>query len=405
MQPQRGSNRLPRGSSPPAGAASPGPSVGANDPSVHSPPEPPALPASAFTIYRVYDVGEEIDLAVAEAALARRIADRRQPSGVRQASSIQIAQPPLPLDLGAGSLAVGTASLPGTLRATIYDLGAVALALALPLEGPTSWATVAELFKLGPELPAADQRQFERAIEDLERALGPAIIRPRRSAIVEDYSILVVNGLTSELNVAEVAKHPLVWAAMLGEQRALSPDAARLVTKMSYYPDDLALLSWNGALLIDPDPVASATAVELIEFAQVELLLMRDYDADLDAQLPGMYRRISRPQRRVALPVIRGYGGTLHDIQRLIAEVTEVTERVDNALKVTDDVYWNRLYSALIAVLRVDVWRSGVEHKLALLRQTYGLLQDEAGAERALVLEVTIVLLIALEIALALLKA
>jgi uncharacterized Rmd1/YagE family protein len=41
---------------------------------------------------------------------------------------------------------------------------------------------------------------------------------------------------------------------------------------------------------------------------------------------------------------------------------------------------------------------------LALLRQTYGLLQDEASADRAQVLEVTIIVLIALEIVLALLK-
>jgi uncharacterized Rmd1/YagE family protein len=94
-----------------------------------------------------------------------------------------------------------------------------------------------------------------------------------------------------------------------------------------------------------------------------------------------------------------------HDIQRLIADVTEVTERVDNALKVTDDVYWNRLYSALLTVLRVDVWRSGVEHKLELLRETYGLLQDETGADRAVVLELTIITLIVVEIVLALLKA
>jgi hypothetical protein len=43
-----------------------------------------------------------------------------------------------------------------------------------------------------------------------------------------------------------LAEHPQVWAALLGEQRALSPSAARLITSMSYYPDDLALLSWNG---------------------------------------------------------------------------------------------------------------------------------------------------------------
>jgi hypothetical protein len=173
---------------------------------------------------------------------------------------------------------------------------------------------------------------------------------------------------------------------------------------MSYYPEDLALLSWSGALLIDPDPVAASTAIDLVEFGQVELLLMRVYDAGLDEQLPGMYRLISHSRGQFILPLVHGYARALHETQRLIADVTEVTERVDNALKVTDDVYWNRLYTALVAVLRIDVWRRGVEHKLTLLRQTYGLLQDEASAERALALELTVVLLIALEIVLALLK-
>jgi len=119
--------------------------------------------------------------------------------------------------------------------------------------------------------------------------------------------------------------------------------------------------------------------------------------------LPRMYRQIPREQRRFKLPLVRRYSRLLHDVQRLIAELTEVTERVDNALKVTDDVYWNRLYSAMLHVLRVEMWRAGVEHKLALLRQTYSMLHDEADTERASALEWTIVLLILFEIVMALL--
>ncbi len=64
---------------------------------------------------------------------------------------------------------------------------------------------------------------------------------------MEDYSVLVATGLACEASLAGLAEDPLVWAAVLGEQRALSPDAAGAVT--GYYPDDLVLLSWNGALL------------------------------------------------------------------------------------------------------------------------------------------------------------
>jgi hypothetical protein len=225
------------------------------------------------------------------------------------------------------------------------------------------------------------------AIDELEALIRPAIARPARSPLIEDYSVLRVERLDHAADTAALAAHPVVLAALLGERRRLSPSATQLLTSLSYYPDDLALLSWNGAVLIDPDPLAATTAADLIEFANVQLLLLRSYDAQLDAQLPAMYRRISAAQRRFALPLVRPVSRVLHDLQRLLAEITEVTERIDNAFKVTDDVYWNRLYSAMLSVLRVQTWRDGVDHKLVLLRETYRMLHDQADAERANALE------------------
>jgi len=55
-------------------------------------------------------------------------------------------------------------------------------------------------------------------------------------------------------------------------------------------------------------------------------------------------------------------------------------------------------------VLRVRVWRDGVDHKLALLRETYAMLHADADSERAAALEWAIVLLIVFEIVMALLE-
>lgn len=364
----------------------------------------PDIQAGTLTIYQLYDIGDEIDLDLAPTCLAEPTARLQPPMRVRQAESIQIAQPPLRVELGVVSIALGGITLAGMLRASIYDLGAVAIAMQLSLPQPTAWASVADLLWAAQEPPEAMQAYFLAALEELEKVLQPVIARPQRASITEDYSILVVERLTGDVSAAALAEHPLVRAALLGEKRPLSPSAVGLITSMSYYPDDLALLSWNGALLLDPEPLAAATAADLIEFANVELLLMRSYDADLNAELPRMYRQLPRVQRRFALPLVGRYSHLLHDVQRLVAEFTEVTERVDNALKVTDDVYWNRLYSAMLNVLRVDVWREGVEHKLALLRETYSMLHDQADTERASALEWTIVLLIVFEIVIALLR-
>jgi hypothetical protein len=365
------------------------------------PPSP--IKAGRLIVCQLYDIGDEIDLTLVPSCIAKPTARRHTPVYVRQAESIQIAQPPVQVELGNVSFVLAEISLAGVLSASIYDLGAVALNLELTLPQPTAWTAVAEIMGALQQSPENLEAYFQATIEELETVLQAAIAKPHRASIVEDYSILVVEQLEEATQIAALAEHPLIWAALLGEKRPLSPSANRLLSSMSYYPDDLALLSWNGALLIEPDPLAAATAIALIEFANVQLLLMRSYDAALDAELPRMYRQLPKEQPVFALPLVGRYSRLLHDIQRLVAEFTEVTERVDNALKVTDDVYWNRFYSAILNVLRVDVWRAGVEHKLSLLRETYRMLRDEADAERASALEWTIIFLIAFEIVMALL--
>lgn len=364
---------------------------------------PPAIQTGTLTLYQFYDIGDEIDLERAQHYLSTPTARRSPPVSVRQSESIEIAQPPVGVDLGEMTIELENIALKGSLRASIYDLGAVALVLEMPLPTPTGWEMVAHLFAALQVLPKDIEQHLLTILDELETLIRPAIMKPARSTIVEDYSVLLVESLTEPCDIATLGEHPLVQAALLGENRSLGRGATGLITAMNYFPDDLALLSWNGALLIESDPLAAITATALIEFANVELLLMRTYDDELDRQLPQMYRRISAPPRRFAIPLVQRYRQLLHDVLCLVADVTEVTERVDNAFKVTDDVYWNRLYSAMLSVLRVHLWRRGVEHRLQLLREAYSILHDEADAERAAALEWAIVLLIVFEIVMALL--
>ncbi|GIV98914.1 hypothetical protein [Roseiflexus sp.] len=365
-------------------------------------PHLPTITSAVLTIYQFFDIGDAIDLDQAQRCLSNP-SERRVRLRTRQSESIRIAQPPLRIDLGSVPVTLADEQRIGALRAVVYDLGAVEIAIEIRLTTPLSWENVADLFAAAQELPAEMTERIAAALDDLEALIRPAISRPQRSTVVEDYCVLIVERLAPPCNVAELSDHPAVRAALLGERRTLSADASRLVTALSYYSDDLALLSWNGALLIESDAAAAATAVDILAFANVELLLIRSYDAALDARLPEVHRRIAQAQRRFTMPIVRRYSQLLSDVQRLVAEVTEVTEQIDNALKVTDDVYWNRLYSAALSVLRVRVWRDGVDHKLALLRETYAMLHADADSERAAALEWAIVLLIVFEIVMALL--
>ena len=89
-------------------------------------------------------------------------------------------------------------------------------------------------------------------------------------------------------------------------------------------------------------------------------------------------------------------------VRARVADVTETVERAENALKVTEDVYLARIYAAALEIFRGRAWRAGIDRKLGIIRETYGMLNDEAQAGRAEALEFTIVLLIVAEIVLAL---
>ena len=82
--------------------------------------------------------------------------------------------------------------------------------------------------------------------------------------------------------------------------------------------------------------------------------------------------------------------------------MTELTEKVDNALQVTEDVYLARVYAAALELFRVPTVGAAVDRKLAIIRDTYTALYQEASAARAALMEAVIVLLIALELVLAL---
>jgi len=100
----------------------------------------------------------------------------------------------------------------------------------------------------------------------------------------------------------------------------------------------------------------------------------------------------------------RRYAGLARQLNALVAEVTELTEKVDNALQVTEDVYLARIYAAAVETFRVRTVYAGVERKLAIIRDTYRALYEEASSSRAELMEITVIVLIAVEVVLAVLR-
>jgi hypothetical protein len=99
----------------------------------------------------------------------------------------------------------------------------------------------------------------------------------------------------------------------------------------------------------------------------------------------------------------RRFAHLARHLHTLVAEVTQLTEKVDNALQVTEDVYLSRVYSAALGLFRVPTLNASVDRKLAIIRDTYAALYDEASSRRAELLEIIIIVLIIMEIVVTLL--
>ena len=375
--------------------------------SLSAPASPSLRVRGGATLYRIYDVGYSIDLEGAARVLAARTPARVRPER-REAEAIRIANLPITLPLGAARLTAGGRCYDVELSARIFDFGVVSLRMRVPAPDEMAWTAFVDFGnRIGGGADAL--AIFDGELARLLAELGPAVERMAVASVTEDYTVFRVTTLR-DANGGALPAGSLtdgdVVPLLLGEERPLSEAARRelLPHRFSYYADDLAILTWDNALVIDPAPEEETDVEYVLEFANAQLLELRYYDALLDAELPRMYDRVADARGGVRGFRNRRFRELLGKMQQTVADSTEIVERVENSLKVTDDVYLARIYAAALEIFRGRVWRTGIDRKLSIIRETYAMLNDEAQAARSEALEIAIVVLIVGEIAIALFR-
>jgi len=352
-------------------------------------------------LYKQFDVGYEIRLDRAFDLLASSGPERRKP--VRgEGHAIQIPNPPVTVSLGTEPITIAGSRLDAELSACLYDFGVISFRVRIV---PPAWRSWQEFESFALEAATSSAwNVFGPCRDRLLDRIAPAIERPSRAKVTEEYIVFRIGGLRDAdgRTVPPTAlSDEAIAGALLGERRTVSIGARRhlLSERFSYFDDDLAVLTWNAALIVEPVP--EDTDVQFVlEFANAQLLELRYYDAILDEELPRTYDEIASARRGFHL-LGRRYSRLLAVLQARVADATEAVERAENALKVTDDVYLARIYAAALEIFRGRSWRQGIDQKVAIIRDAYTMLNAESQARRAEVLELTIVILIVLELVLA----
>ncbi|MDD1720300.1 MAG: hypothetical protein LUQ25_09595 [Methanoregulaceae archaeon] len=340
--------------------------------------------------YRIYDIGKEIDLDWLERALSQNYFTARTSFLRVKPKSIMVEAPPLLIRMQPFQVEREGRSYELGVVAKVYDIGVISFCFVH--EDPD-----ADLKSISQKPIFAGQKGLSEYFGQYLRTLGE-IIKPHIRGYAtdpdffEDYTLYITDRRDDSVDLVPV---------LMGESIKVSPQMREEITRnsLSYTTDDLAVLSWDSGIICDPE--SPADILDLIEFANVQVLELRYYDRELTRQMHKMYEDIERADQLSWIRRLHTYHSIMGSLMETNAEISEITEKVKNLIKVTEDVYYARVYETALKVFRSGQWSESVSRKIEVIRDNYSMLSDEVHIQHSNFLEWVIIILITLEFGLA----
>jgi hypothetical protein len=345
------------------------------------------------TGFFLYDVAEAIDLAAVSGLISSTTAARMAPKPPAP-PYVQYVHPPVAID----GRAVDIPLVDGwQVRFKAFDYGVVSLALTRSL--PDTWEDVRALGERWHD-DAELARKAEDAVRALVERLRPALAKPRAGFLWEDYLVFTVTDMPGAATAdAILDTHGAVLAQVLrGEREPLSAQERDEVLRhrISYLTTDLVVPTWSAAFVYDSETGAQGV-LEILEFANSQLLEFRYYDQLLDAELARIYAELERP-RSVGGWFGRRFTRAARQVHSLFIDVNELTDKTENALKIAGDVYAARLFTLVGARLGLEQWKGNVREKLQTLDDIYRFAVEQTSMARGELLELAIVAILVFEL-------
>ena len=356
----------------------------------------PAIDTATLTAFYLFDIAEQIALPELRARLGDAAAAARFAPGRGAPPYLQYANPPVVVD---GDV-LGIPPPDGfRLRVKFFDYGVLSVALSRRFSA--EWAEIVALSSRYIENEALEE-QAVGICRGLLQRFPSAMRGVRERLLAEDYLVLAITP-TGDRPAADalLAAHGREIAQSLrGEVQALSAQEQEEILRhrLSYAADDLVIPTWNAAFVYDTETGAQA-ALEIVEFANSQLLEFRYYDELLDVELARIYAQLQRPHWWDSL-FGRGYLRAAHQLHALFIDVNEITDHTQNALKMVGDIYAARLFHLTAARLGLEIWKGSVNEKLKTLNDIYRFAVEQVAISRGHFLELTIIGILVLELVL-----
>ena len=305
---------------------------------------------TSMIVYRLFDVADEIDLDLVQALWTSRnkIASRLRLDRI-STKSITFKDPPVLVELGSHDMKLGNGTYLTEVKARIFDLGVISLILRIHFEDDVTFDEYMDMSIVSENMPEDEIRSYLDAVLETIR---PACSNERVSDFDEDFVVYYFQD--------KVPENWDIVPLLLKDRTPVSPETrAETLANRFTYADDVCYLAWDSAVVYDPS--GSLDVPDLLEFANAQFLELRYYDKGSTGSRQTSYRKI------------RGR------LMELMADVSTLTSNINNALQVTEDIFYARIYTRYLDLLRASVWKDNIENKMLVIQRSYNLLNEEVS--------------------------
>lgn len=363
-------------------------------------------------IYRVFDIAHEVSLSKAEKILSLESKGQRLKLSKDPLQTIIIKEAPLTLQMGEEAFNVDSKPFKGAVSVKLWNYGALSVCLTVEVPENTPWKDLVswgcaiddslEILKISENIKNLIQTKIESAISK----------KNTNVQVVEDFTTFLIEAIEDKdeqgqmvdiKDPQEVLKKVAVPELLLGEKEFTLAETTRkniLKDFIQYTKQDLAIVDWNSALIIDfSKQNLYQEYVDILEFSLTHLLELRMYDQLLDEKLSSLYDAIENKDKGFARSLMSNWFSQISkDAAKSYLEFSEFFENIDNSIKTVGNSYLASFFRETAKKYRFDDWKKNVEEKMSTLARISELLQGEVNSSKSHLMEIIIILLIAVEV-------
>lgn len=301
-------------------------------------------------IYRVFDIGDEVDLEKVKEKLNLFVKDNWT---IKQNSkpSIIIKNPPLHLQLNDHKLELNSNSYDSKVFLKIWDYGVCSVSFQIPIQS-FNLKQLTELQNVIEKDTLIDNIAQERLSSFFNQILL-MIKKPKIWDVFEDYTLIFAESL-SKVSINQDTKSETVTSIepkeilssysseiahlLVGENKEQLSDSMQkdiLSQTLQYSQKDLTIIDWNSAFVFEPS--GSLDIPDLIEFVLTHQLEMRYYNNEIEYHKQLLSKNLNN--KTAFLSFFDLFSNISVMASQRFLEFSDMIRKVDNSIETVGDFY------------------------------------------------------------------